>query len=220
MTGPRVSGKASGKRKGKSKWGGGGQSVPKVILASISPRRRELLARIIPHFRVVPSEVDEGRFQDPNPESFALRAAVAKALAVGRRYPTHFIIAADTVVVLGNRAYGKPADRDEARRMLEELSGREHRVITVVVLYRHGDGRTISGQETTRVTFKHLSPAAIERYLDAVDCLDKAGAYAIQESGDALVARLDGDYDNVVGLPLTLVRDLMVRIGLPPGRPQ
>jgi septum formation protein len=193
----------------KRKAGGGSVGAPKIILASASPRRRELLAQIVPVFLVVPSGVDEGQFQEPDPESFALRAAAAKALAVGSKYPSHLVIAADTVVVLGNETFGKPRSRAEARRMLGKLSGKEHRVITVVVLYRHKDGRTVSGLETSRVAFKRLSPAAIEDYLDTVDCLDKAGAYAIQESGDALVARLEGDYDNVVGLPLVLVHDLI-----------
>ena len=182
-----------------------------VVLASASPRRRELLKKIIPRFRVVPSRVDEGQFRDKDPEEFALRAAAAKAEAVGRKNPSSLTIAADTVVVLGAEMFGKPKSRTEARRMLSRLSGREHKVITVVVLYRHRDGRTASGVERSRVTFKTLSPSVIESYLKAVNCLDKAGAYAIQESGDALVERLRGDYDNVVGLPLALLSRLLQR---------
>jgi len=182
-----------------------------VVLASASPRRRELLKKIIPRFRVVPSRVDEGQFRDKDPEEFALRAAAAKAEAVGRKNPSTLTIAADTVVVLGAEMFGKPKSRTEARRMLSRLSGREHKVITVVVLYRHRDGRTASGVERSRVTFKTLSPSVIESYLKAVNCLDKAGAYAIQESGDALVERLRGDYDNVVGLPLALLSRLLQR---------
>jgi len=197
----------SGKRKAGDRAG----DAPRIILASVSPRRRELLARLVPDFLVVPSGVDEGQFQEPDPEAFALRAAAAKALAVGPEYPSHLVIAADTVVVLGDETFGKPGSRDEARRMLGKLSGKEHRVITVVVLYRHKDGRTVSGLETSRVTFNRLSPADIEDYLDTVEYMDKAGAYAIQESGDALVERLEGDYDNVVGLPIALLRDLMGR---------
>ena len=193
------------------KAGDGGGDAPQIILASVSPRRRELLARLVPDFLVVPSGVEEGQFQEPDPEAFALRAAAAKALAVGPKYPSHLVVAADTVVVLGDETFGKPGSRDEARRMLEKLSGKEHRVITVVVLYRHKDGRTVSGLETSRVTFKRLSPADIEDYLDTVEYMDKAGAYAIQESGDALVERLEGDYDNVVGLPISQLRDLMGR---------
>ena len=193
------------------KAGDGGGDAPQIILASVSPRRRELLAKLVPDFLVVPSGVEEGQFQEPDPEAFALRAAAAKALAVGPKYPSHLVVAADTVVVLGDETFGKPGSRDEARRMLEKLSGKEHRVITVVVLYRHKDGRTVSGLETSRVTFNRLSPADIEDYLDTVEYMDKAGAYAIQESGDALVERLEGDYDNVVGLPIALLRDLMGR---------
>jgi septum formation protein len=197
---------------GKRRTPGRAETAAKIILASVSPRRRELLARIVPDFRVVPSNVNEDQFRGPDPAEFALRAAVAKAVAVGHRYASSLIIAADTVVVLGDETFGKPGSRAEARGMLLKLAGRKHRVITAVVLYRHADGRTLSGLETSRVTIKNLSQAAIEEYLDSAEYADKAGAYAIQESGQDLVARLEGAYDNVVGLPLALLRDLMGRV--------
>jgi septum formation protein len=120
------------------------------------------------------------------------------------------IIAADTLVCLENEIFGKPASRAEAGEMLAKLSGRRHRVVTGFTLYRRTGRRLLHGHETTWVTFKELTPEAIEGYLDAVDCLDKAGAYAVQESGDALVAKIEGDFDNVVGLPVARIRDLLL----------
>jgi septum formation protein len=194
---------------GKGKATPGKPAGPKVILASVSPRRRELLKKVIPRFKVVPSGVDEDRFRGLEPNAFALEAALAKAKAVGRRHPSSLIISADTLVVLGGEVFGKPAGRDQARVMLAKLSGRTHKVITAVVLYRKDRGRVVAGLEMSRVRFKRLGRKAIEDYLDSSEYLDKAGAYAIQESGDRLVARLEGDYDNVVGLPVALLQRLM-----------
>jgi len=194
-----------GKRKAKA----GKAAGPRIILASASPRRRELLKKVVPRFKVVPSGVDEDRFRGLEPNSFALEAALAKARAVGSKYPSSLIIAADTLVLLGGEVFGKPGGRDQARVMLAKLSGRTHKVITAVVLYRKDQGRVVAGLEMSRVTFKKLGRKAIEDYLDSSEYLDKAGAYAIQESGDSLVARLEGDYDNVVGLPVALLRRLM-----------
>jgi septum formation protein len=184
---------------------------PGVVLASESPRRRRLLRQVVPRFRVVPPGMNEERFRGPDPAAFALRAARAKARAVGEKYPDSLVIAADTLVSLGSRVFGKPRNRSEARAMLRALSGRRHRVTTAVVLYRAATGRMLDGRATSRVTFRKLSRADVERYLDRVDYLDKAGAYAIQESGEDLVARLDGDFDNVVGFPTGLVHRLMER---------
>jgi len=192
-----------------------------IILASASPRRRELLKRVVDDFLVVPSGVDEEPLRERNPAGYAVRAAIAKAEAVGERYPKALIIAADTLVCLENEIFGKPADRDEAREMLAKLSGRRHRVVTGFALYRMTGRRLLQGHETTWVTFKELTAEAIERYMDEVDGLDKAGAYAIQESGDAIVEKIEGDFDNVVGLPVARIRDLLLefeRSDAPPPR--
>ncbi len=186
-----------------------------VILASASPRRRLLLRQIIPAYRVMATEVDEDRFRSEDPVHYALRAAKAKARAAGRLHPGSLIIAADTLVSLGRHIFGKPSSREDARDMLRELSGRRHRVVTAVVLYRARPRRMLSGSTTSWVTFKRLGPKDIEAYLDSVETRDKAGAYAIQESGDLLVAKLQGDYDNVVGLPTGLVRRLLAQWGGP-----
>jgi septum formation protein len=187
----------------------GKAAAPKVVLASASPRRRELLKKVIPRFAVVPSGIDEDRFRGLEPNALALEAAVAKAKAVGRKYPSSLILAADTLVLLGDKVFGKPASRGQARVMLAKLSGKPHKVITAVVLYRKDRGRLVAGVEMSLVTFKSLGRRVIEDYLDSSEYLDKAGAYAIQESGDRLVARLEGDYDNVVGLPVGLLKRLM-----------
>ncbi len=187
-----------------------------IVLASASPRRRELMQRIAPHFRIHPVDVDESSVRDADPVRFAIAAAVLKAKKAGESIPSAVIIGADTVVALGPHILGKPENRESARGMLASLSGRRHRVITGVALYRHEESRVLTGYELTRVTFRELSPEMIEAYLDAEDYLDKAGAYAVQDIGDEFVSRLEGDYDNVVGLPVKRVKRLLSFFERPP----
>jgi septum formation protein len=181
------------------------------ILASASPRRRELLKRIAPGFRVVPSRVDEASIREADPVRFAVAAALLKARDVGERNPAALVLAADTVVSLEGEIFGKPADREEARATLRKLSGRRHWVITGVALYRKDEERSLTGHEESLVRFRPLDDRAVEGYLDTEDHVDKAGSYAIQEVNDAFVEELVGDYDNVVGLPLRLVEGLLRR---------
>jgi septum formation protein len=180
-----------------------------IVLASASPRRRELLKKIVDDFRVVPSGVDETKIGERNPVEFALEAAVLKARDVGGHYPDSLVIAADTIVCLGDMIIGKPRDRRDARRILEALSGTRHRVITAVALFKKDEGKLRSGYEESFVRFRKLDSAAIDAYLNTGDPLDKAGSYAIQEVNDAFVESLEGDYDNVVGLPVRLVRGFL-----------
>ena len=182
-----------------------------LVLASASPRRRELLARIIPAFRVVPSLADESSVRKADPVAFAVAAAILKARDVGDRNPGSIILAADTVVSLDGEIFGKPAHRDEARATLRKLSGRRHRVITGVALARMEEGGILTGYEESFVRFRSLDERTVESYLDTEDHVDKAGSYAIQEVNDAFVEELVGDYDNVVGLPLRLVREMLER---------
>lgn len=184
------------------------ESKPEIILASRSPQRRKLLSKILQDFRVVPSEVDEESFRDPDPVRFALRAAEAKAKDVGEKFPSSTVLAADTLVFLDGEILGKPKDGLEARRMLEKLSGKRHRVITAVVLYQKNEDRLLAGYETSEVRFKPLSDEEMESFLQMDEFVDKAGGYAIQKVGDAFVAELKGDYDNVVGLPVRKVKRL------------
>jgi 23S rRNA (uracil1939-C5)-methyltransferase len=187
-----------------------------IVLASKSPRRRELMARVVPEFRVHPVDVDESAIPEIDPVRFAVRAAVLKAKAAGRSFPAAIVIGADTVVALVRRILGKPADRASARDMLKLLSGRRHRVITGLALYHMEEDRLLTGYELTYVTFRPLSDEMIETYLDKNDFLDKAGAYAVQDVGDAFVRRLKGDYDNVVGFPVAKVARLLARFEAPP----
>jgi 23S rRNA (uracil1939-C5)-methyltransferase len=186
-----------------------------IVLASASPRRRELMARIVPEFRVFPVDVDEAAIEEKDPLRFAIAAAVLKAKTAAEAFPEAVVIGADTVVALGLRILGKPSDRESARVMLRALSGRRHRVITGLAFYRKAEDRLLAGYDLTYVTFRELSDEMIESYLDQNTFLDKAGAYAVQEIGDAFVARLKGDYDNVVGFPVEKVRRLLDRFRAP-----
>jgi 23S rRNA (uracil1939-C5)-methyltransferase len=172
-----------------------------IILASQSPRRRE--------FRVLPSGLDEEKFREKDPLRFALRAAEAKAREAAERNPASLVIAADTVVNVGEEVLGKPQDRAQAEEMLRRLSGQRHRVITAVALYKKDQDVLLTGYEISYVTFKRLSDRDIEGYLASSEYLDKAGSYAVQEIGDAFVERLEGDYENVVGFPVARVKKLL-----------
>lgn len=166
---------------------------------------------IAPRFRVVPSRADEASVRETDPVRFAVAAALLKARDIGERNPASLVLAADTVVSLEGEIFGKPANRDEARATLKKLSGRRHRVITGVALYRRDEGRLLTGHEESLVRFRALDERAVEAYLDTEDHVDKAGSYAIQEVNDAFVEELVGDYDNVVGLPLRLVGEMLER---------
>src|SRR5512137_1107676 len=182
-----------------------------IVLASASPRRRELMARIAPEFQVYPTDVDESTVTAKDPLEFAITAATLKARTAAERFPEAVVIGADTVVALGLRILGKPADKEDARAMLRTLSGRRHRVITGLAFYTKSDGRLLTGYDLTYVTFRGLTDEMIDGYLDQGTFLDKAGAYAVQEVGDAFVARMKGDYDNVVGFPVEKVKRMLAR---------
>lgn len=186
-----------------------------IVLASASPRRRELMARVVPDFRVHPTDVDETAIPEKDPLAFAIKAAALKAKAAAEVFPEAVVLGADTVVALGLRTLGKPKDREDARAMLRALSGRRHRVITGLAFYAKAEARLLTGYDLTYVTFRELTDAMIDGYLDQGTFLDKAGAYAVQEIGDAFVARMKGDYDNVVGFPVEKVRRLLARFLAP-----
>ena len=187
-----------------------------IVLASASPRRRELMARVAAEFRVFPTDVDESSVPEKDPLEYAIAAAVLKAKTAANSFPQATVIGADTVVALGLRILGKPSDRESARAMLRALSGRRHRVMTGLAFYNKAEARLLTGYDLTYVTFRELSAEMIEGYLDEESYLDKAGAYAVQEVGDAFVARLKGDYDNVVGFPVEKVRQLLALFKAPP----
>ena len=178
-----------------------GESLPPVVLASASARRSELLSHLPVSFTVIPSDAAEVHNEQLTVREVCQVNAYRKARAVAKQFPDHLVLGADTLVALNNRLYGKPADIDEAERMLSELQGKTHEVVTGVCLMHLQSHRVKTFSETTWVTFKQLKPEAIHDYVMKVSTLDKAGAYAIQEFGDLLVEGVDGSYDNVVGLP-------------------
>lgn len=176
-------------------------SDTKLILASGSPRRKELLEQAGFSFDVVVSDVEEITESNASPAHIAQQNARIKAMAVAKTLPSDFtIIGADTIVVLNNHIFGKPVDVQEASAMLHELSGKTHQVITGVCIIHNDDVLTFA--ESTDVTFKQLSGDEISNYVATGEPLDKAGAYGIQGIGKVLVDHIDGDYNNVVGLPV------------------
>ena len=186
----------------------------RMILASESPRRRELLAAVGVPFRVVPSGVDENPHPGESPPRFVRRAALDKGEAVAERYPSSFVLSADTIVVADGRILGKPRDRAEARRMLSRLAGREHRVYTAICLLCRERGVRDVDTEVTRVRFRSLTAAEIAAYARTGECDDKAGAYAAQGAGMLLIDRVAGSFSNVVGLPMTRVVTMLARARL------
>ncbi len=174
----------------------------RLILASASPRRRELLARLAIPFEIVTPEYDEHHHPDEDPEATCLRLANEKALPVARRFPQDLVIGADTIVILGSAVMGKPTDLDDARHMLQALSGQTHLVKTAVALVSLDLEHRSGFVETTQVTFRRLDEDDIERYLSIDPPLDKAGAYGIQDWSGVFVQKVVGCYHNVVGFPL------------------
>jgi len=186
----------------------------RLILASESPRRRELLAAVGVSFRVIPSGVDETPRSGELPSRFVRRAALDKGEAVAKLHPSSFVLSADTIVVTDGRILGKPSNRAEARRMLSRLAGREHKVYTAVCLLADGNGYRDLGTEVTRVRFRPLTAAEIAAYARTGECDDKAGAYAAQGAGMLLIDRVVGSFTNVVGLPMTRVVAMLERASL------
>jgi septum formation protein len=186
--------------------------MPRLILASSSPRRQELLRNAGFVFEVLPSRIDEGNHPAEDPVTQTERLAQLKAEEVAQRFAPGddvVVLGADTVVVLDALPLGKPHTPEQARAMLEKLSGREHQVITGVALLAPGGARRSVAHETTRVVFRPLTRQEIEDYVASGDPLDKAGAYAIQGRAGRFVTRLEGCYFNVMGLPVALVDRLL-----------
>lgn len=173
-----------------------------LVLASASPRRRQLLADAGLDLVVDAADIDESALPGETPAAHVRRLAQAKAAAVAPRHPRQFVLGADTVVVLDGVIFGKPADLAEAAQMLRCLSGRWHEVFTGVALLRRRPAAATVWSCRTRVRFRELSDDAIRTYCACVNTLDKAGAYGIQDHGERIVAEIDGLYSNVVGLPV------------------
>jgi septum formation protein len=189
------------------------QAAAPLVLASASPRRLQLLHQVgVKPADVDPADVDETPRRGELPPAYARRVARDKLAAVAARHSGAFLLAADTVVAVGRRILPKPADEAEARRCLELLSGRRHRVIGAVAA-QAPDGRRAEALVTTAVIFKRLSAQEIERYLAGGEWHGKAGGYAIQGAAAAFIPKIIGSYPNVVGLPLTEACNLLSGLG-------
>ena len=170
----------------------------KIILASGSPRRKELLKSLGIEFEIIKPNADEKILNDESPENLCKRLAELKANSIN--ISNKIILAADTIVVIENEILGKPKNNDDAFRMLNLLQGREHKVLTGIALRKNN--KLISDVEISRVKFRELNQAQIKAYISSGECDDKAGAYAVQGLGSLLIEYIKGDYYNVVGLPL------------------
>ncbi len=181
-----------------------------VILASRSPRRMELLKEVVAHFEVIPSSAKEIFQPELSPRDNAVAVALAKALDVSKNYPEHFVIGADTIVVLEDEIIGKPKDAEDARNILKRLSGKKHQVITGVVIV---NSEPVKNAGVSEVNIRRLNDDEITRYVETGEPMDKAGAYAIQGKGAGLVDSYSGSYSNIVGLPLDTVKTLLKQAG-------
>lgn len=186
-----------------------------IVLASASPRRRDLLRRMVREFDIVPADVEEQVREGVSPEEAAQGNARAKARHVARRLRGGTVLAADTLVAAADGGLvGKPADRDEATAILSRLSGSRHRVVTGVCLLDVASGRMDLRAATTWVTMRRMTPREIADYVASGEADGKAGAYAIQETGDRFVEKVEGSMSNVVGLPMELLEQMIMDWGM------
>ncbi len=186
-----------------------------IILASASPRRKQLLAEAGYKFTVVSPEIDESAFPSEHisPCEYAKRLALAKAKNVAAGFPDCLVIGADTVVDFNGQTIGKPADAKEAEQIIRKLFSTPHKVITAVAIVRIADGTEIVKSETTAVYPKKMTAEQIAKHIKSGSWQDKAGAYAIQEDGDEFIEKIEGSLTNVMGLPMELLQRLLERIG-------
>jgi septum formation protein len=183
-----------------------------LVLASASPRRQELLRNAGIRFEAQPAHIPENRLPGETAKDCAERLAREKALAVAGHRPHDVVLGADTVVVVDGQLLGKPSDAADAARMLRMLSGREHQVITGICLVV--SGKPLVASETTLVTVSEITDKEIAEYVGSGEPMDKAGAYAIQGIASRWIPRIEGDYSNVVGLPVALVYGMLRQAGV------
>jgi len=191
---------------------------PRIILASASPRREEILGLLGVRFTVAPSEFDESGVIPWPPDEHVLESSMGKADFIANQISQGIVIGADTIVVVDEQILGKPADIEDAKRMLRLLSGRSHYVYTgLCVMKRAGEEtvRTMRDHVRTEVCFGQLTDEIIDAYVATMEPLDKAGAYGIQERGAVLVESIVGDYFNVVGLPIYRLSKMLLDLGVP-----
>jgi septum formation protein len=183
----------------------------KLVLASQSPRRKELLSVLGIPFSVIPPAIEEIPKAGEPAETFVVRLAREKGADVGSKVTGSVVLSADTVVVIDDEILGKPVDRDEAVHMLKRLSGRKHMVYTGVCVIDQNEQQTLEGLERTDVWFSPMDESQILDYIQREDVMDKAGAYAIQGFASVYIPRIEGSYSNVMGLPMALVYKLLWR---------
>lgn len=179
----------------------------RYILASKSPRRRELLAEIVKSFEIMTKEVDESLPRDIHPREGVEILAIKKGVAISEENPRALVISSDTLVEIGGTPLGKPVDEEDAKSMLRALSGNVHNVHTGVAV--HYRGKVYSGVDSTAVYFKDMTEEEIEEYVASKDPMDKAGSYGIQSGGGKFVSKIEGNYDTVVGLSVSLTKKLI-----------
>jgi septum formation protein len=185
----------------------------RLILASESPRRSELLRKVGLEFDVIPSRIEEDFIEGEPPEKHVLRLAEAKALNIGNQHPNRWVIAADTIVYIDHTILGKPKDRGEAMEMLRRLNGREHWVLTGFSVYYLEKGIMDQEAVQTTVKVKTLTPLEMEWYTNTDEPFDKAGGYAVQGIGSFMIEWIRGSYTNVGGLPLYELMEMLKRLG-------
>jgi septum formation protein len=188
--------------------------MPSLVLASSSPRRAALLSESGFEFDVIPSRLAEKFDTAVTLRELTLWNAIRKGISVAQARPDAVVLAADTLVALEDEIIGKPVDLDEAREVLQRLSGRTHEVCSAVSIYHQTSGRLVVFHEISRVHFHRLNRAMIKKYFAKVDPLDKAGAYAAQGSGTEIVANIEGSFTNVVGLPMEKTIDTLAKFGI------
>jgi septum formation protein len=187
-------------------------STLKMILASGSPRRREILAQMGYDFKTVSPDLDESLLDGESPDRHVMRLSRAKAKSVADKHPDDLVIGADTIVVLGNRILGKPSSPDEAIEMLHLLSGKAHVVYTGLSLIILSEKLERTGYDATKVIFNTLEDNSIRSYVESGEPLDKAGAYGIQGMGSFLVNHYEGEFDTVIGFPTKLFSNLFAEV--------
>jgi len=189
-------------------------SQPSFILASASPRRKQLLEKAGYLFKVIPSNVDESGYSasGKTPEQFAIELAYAKAADIAEKHPDMLVLGADTIVDLDGTIIGKPANAKDAERITRELFSRPHKVITAVSFIRLKDNINITQADTTIVYPRQLTNEQVAEHIKSNNWQGKAGAYGIQESGDEFVEKIDGSFTNVMGLPMELVEKMLEKI--------
>jgi septum formation protein len=185
----------------------------RLILASKSPRRYELLKQVGLDFDVIPSGIEEDYIKGESPRKHVLRLAEAKALDVGNQHPDRWVVAADTIVYVDHSILGKPKSREEAKKMLRRLSGKEHRVLTGFSVQHLEKGKGDREAVQTTVKVKKLTQEEMEWYVKTREPFDKAGGYAIQGVGSFMIESIKGSYTNVVGLPVCELIQMMSRLG-------